>query len=62
MTYYILTVDCEAPYWFARIFPSIPATMQIQTFARATIGFATPTGVSPTDASGTNHLISRLVT
>ena len=56
--YYIMTVDCDAPYWFARIFPSIPATVHLRAFARATIGYPTSTGVS---TSGTGHLASRLV-
>src|SRR5438445_3394893 len=58
-TYYIMTVDCDAPYWFARVFPGIPATVHLRAFARATIGYPSPTGVSST---GTGHLASRLVT
>jgi uncharacterized membrane protein len=58
LSYYIMTVDCDAPYWFARIFPSIPATTHIRAFARATIGYGTATGVAPT---GTGTLVSRLV-
>ena len=54
----LVTVDCDAPYWFARVFPSIPATAHIRAFARATIGYATTTGVSPT---GPGNLVSRLV-
>ena len=58
LTYDLVTVDCDAPYWFARVFPSIPATAHIRAFARATIGYATTTGVSPT---GPGNLVSRLV-
>ena len=58
MNYYIMTVDCDAPYWFARVFPSIPVTTHIRAFARATIGYGTTTGVAP---SGTGQLVSRLV-
>ena len=58
-SYYIMTVDCDAPYWFARVFPGIPATVHLRAFARATIGYPSPTGVSST---GTGHLASRLVT
>jgi putative Flp pilus-assembly TadE/G-like protein len=63
MNYYILTVDCDAPYWFARVFPSIPATAHIRAYARATIGFPTPTGVAPTYSGPppTPPLVSRLV-
>jgi len=59
LSYYIMTVDCDAPYWFARVFPGIPATVHLRAFARATIGYPSPTGVSST---GTGHLASRLVT
>ena len=63
LTYYIMTVDCDAPYWFARVFPSIPATAHIRAFARATIGFTTPTGVAPTYSGPppTPPIVSRLV-
>jgi hypothetical protein len=63
LTYYIMTVDCDAPYWFARVFPSIPATAHIRAFARATIGFPTPTGVAPTYSGPppTPPIVSRLV-
>ena len=63
MNYYIMTVDCDAPYWFARVFPGIPATAHIRAFARATIGFPTPTGVAPTYSGPppTPPLVSRLV-
>jgi Putative Flp pilus-assembly TadE/G-like len=59
MNYYIMTVDCDAPYWFARVFPSIPATVHLTVFARATIGYPIPTGVSPTNNG--NPIMSRLV-
>jgi hypothetical protein len=63
LSYYIITVDCDAPYWFARVFPSIPATAHIRAFARATIGFPTPTGVAPTYSGPppTPPIVSRLV-
>jgi Putative Flp pilus-assembly TadE/G-like len=63
MNYYIMTVDCDAPYWFARVFPSIPATAHIRAFARATIGFPTPTGVAPAYSGPppTPAIVSRLV-
>jgi hypothetical protein len=61
LTYYIMTIDCDAPYWFARIFPGIPATTHIRAFARATIGYGTPTGVSPTPPTPPGTLVSRLV-
>ena len=59
LTYYIMTVDCEAPYWFARVFPSIPATVHLRVFARATIGYPTETGVSATNNG--KPVVSRLV-
>jgi hypothetical protein len=59
LSYYIMTVDCDAPYWFARVFPEIPATVHLRAFARATIGYPTPTGVSPNNNS--KPLASRLV-
>ena len=59
VNYYIMTVDCDAPYWFARVFPSIPATVHLRAFARATIGYPTTTGVSPTNNG--QPIASRLV-
>ncbi len=60
LSYYIMTVDCDAPYWFARVFPSIPATVHLRAFARATIGYPTPTGVTQTNNG--KPIASRLVT
>jgi hypothetical protein len=63
-TYYVLTVNCDAPYWFARIFPSIPATVHLRVFARATVGYPTPTGVTRDNPNAPNPpppLVSRLV-
>jgi hypothetical protein len=44
LAYYQMEINCEAPYWFARVFPSIPATTTITAHASATVGFATSTG------------------
>jgi Putative Flp pilus-assembly TadE/G-like len=60
VNYYIMIVDCDAPYWFARVFPEIPATVHLRAFARATIGYPTTTGVSPTNNG--QPIASRLVT
>src|SRR5262249_37634992 len=61
LTYYVMSVRCEAPYWFARIFPGIPLRMPIAAFARATIGHPSPTGVTA-QGLATDLLIARLVT
>ena len=60
LSYYIMTVNCDAPFWFARVFPNINATMHLTVFARATIGYPTPTGV--TNIPNANPIVSRLVT
>jgi Putative Flp pilus-assembly TadE/G-like len=59
---YIVTIDCEAPYWFARIFPAIPATMHIRAFARAGIGYATPTGITAVQQTPLPELTTVLLT
>jgi len=62
VTSYIMTVECDAPFWFARVFPEIPAKIHIRAFARAAIGYESPTGVSGTPIGGDYHIVSRLVT
>jgi hypothetical protein len=44
MTFYIMTLNCDAPYWFARIFPAIPAVLHIKVHAVSTWGWRTATG------------------
>ena len=42
---YRVTLECDAPYWFARIMPGIPANMHITANAVATIGTGTLTSI-----------------
>ena len=61
LTYYVITIDCDAPYWFARVFPEIPAVMHLRGSATATIGYPTLTGVfQGPPLQSTDHLIARL--
>jgi hypothetical protein len=58
VTIYVVTIDCDAPYWFGHIFPNLPLSHHIATNAAATIGWRGPNG----DLSGTpsTTLIARL--
>jgi hypothetical protein len=59
LRYYEMEISCDAPYWFARVFPGIPATMKISAKAIATVGYRDANG----NASGTpsaGPLIGRL--
>jgi hypothetical protein len=41
---YVVTFYCDAPHWFARIFPSVALTMHISVSASAALGWLGPNG------------------
>lgn len=53
--FYVMTISCDAPYWFARIFPNIPATMTISATATANVGYLSPVGVTTDITQAVGH-------
>jgi hypothetical protein len=61
LTFYIMQIDCDVPYMFARVFPSIPASLHVSATAMATVGYRTPTGDTAGNPSfGGPGLVGRL--
>lgn len=57
---YTISVTCDAPYWFANIFPNMP-TMEVHATASATIGFKDATNTQIVSTPIGTKLVSRLV-
>jgi hypothetical protein len=55
---YIVTIECNAPYWFGHILPTLPLSHRIATNAAAIIGWRGPNGDLASTPSTT--LIARL--
>jgi hypothetical protein len=54
---YVVTIECNAPYWFGHIFPNLPLSHHIATSSAATIGWRGANG----DLAGSGStLIARL--
>jgi hypothetical protein len=72
LTYYVMEIECVAPYWFARVFSAVVDTgpvkgaLTIRAHASATIGFRTQTGEAsaippvPALTPGVPVLVARL--
>jgi Flp pilus assembly protein TadG len=61
---YIVTVSCDAPHWFGRIFPSVALTMHISSSASAALGWLDTNGRLKGGASQptpTTPLVARLI-
>jgi hypothetical protein len=62
---YSVTLTCQAPHWFARIFPSVNLTMQVSASASAALGWLGQNGQLVGGSSPpqpTTPLVARLLT
>ena len=60
VTPYVVTLSCDAPHWFARIFPRIQLTTHISASASAALGWLGPNGQMIGGPGGT-QLVARLI-
>jgi hypothetical protein len=61
---YVVSLSCDAPHWFGRIFPSVPLTMHIGVSASAALGWLGPNGQllgGLTRPVGNPPLVARLI-
>ena len=58
---YVVSLSCEAPHWFGRIFPNVAPTMHIATSAAATVGWRGSNGQVQSTPGTPAKLIARLI-
>jgi hypothetical protein len=63
VTPYVVTLDCQAPHWFARFVPGVNLTMNINANATAALGWRGPSGELLGDPRPASNppLIARLI-
>jgi Flp pilus assembly protein TadG len=57
---YEVSLSCDAPHWFARVFPNVSLTMHINANASAALGWLGPNGQLVGGLTGTK-LVGRLI-
>jgi hypothetical protein len=58
---YVVTVSCDAPHWFARIFPTVRLQTHISRSAAAAVGWRGPNGELLGGSTPRPPLVARLI-